>query len=323
VSTFNRPHNLPGLVAALEKQDLDPDEFELIVVDNGSGPPTWEALAELVGASARRALGARLEVNRGPGGGRNAGVALARAPLVAFTDDDCLPTPGWLPALLHTFEENPHVEVVQGRVAPDPEGVAAAGPWDHTVDIGGQTPWFETCDVAYRSSALARVGGFDESDELTGRGEGGRAFGEDAVLAWKVLQSGGEAAFVPEALVHHRVVPATFQKTLSEWRHFQGFPGLVKRSGVVRDSLFLGLFLNRQTARFDLALVGIAGALITRRPVLAVAALPWLRWRWPVARRQAGGTREALVLLAQRGAIEGVGLASLIEGSARHRRLVL
>ncbi|MHB1534684.1 MAG: glycosyltransferase family 2 protein [Acidimicrobiales bacterium] len=318
VSTYGRAEYLQDLLAALNAQDLGRDDFEIVIVDNGSEGQTWSVLSALVSDSENRIRAVRLEANRGPGGGRNAGVAHARARYVAFTDDDCLPTSGWLRALLGVLSTG--ATVVQGWVDPDPQGLR--GPWDHTVHVGGITPWFETSNVAYERASFVAVGGFDEKDALTSRPGGGRAFGEDALLGWKVVAAGGTRAFSSDALVFHRVIPATYRKLLGEWRHLAGFPGLVRRSGIARDSLRWGIFLNQDTARFDLAVGGVALA-VAGHPEAVILALPWARRRWTTLRGYRRGTLPTLCLLARQAGVEAVGLGSLVEGSVRHRRLVL
>ncbi len=46
---------------------------------------------------------------------KNEGVKRAEAPLVAIIDGDCTPEPGWLQAILETFEQRSDVAVVSGR----------------------------------------------------------------------------------------------------------------------------------------------------------------------------------------------------------------
>src|SRR3954453_18710822 len=62
----------------------------------------------------------------GPAAARNEGWRAARAPLVAFTDDDCQARPGWLEAGLRAARENPGA-FVQGPTEPIPEGYPTYG----------------------------------------------------------------------------------------------------------------------------------------------------------------------------------------------------
>lgn len=321
VSTYRRPNYLQALIRCLEDQDLPNDQFEVVIVDNGSGDGTWSELESNAESTKLRLAVARVETNRGAGGGRNAGLSLVRAPLVAFTDDDCLPASGWLSALLQSFEGG--AAVIQGRVEPDPDGLVGCGPWDQIVEIHGMTPWFETANVAYRRDAMTAVGGFDEGDKLTARHGGGRAFGEDAVLAARVISAGGLPAFAEDAIVRHRVIRRSYWRLAREWRDFIGFPGLVQRSDFAAQTLWMRVFLNKETAIFDAAVGSVLLAIATRRPYFALGALFWARRRVHLIRRTGATKVQTLLLLGPRAGIEAVGLVSLVRGSVRHRRLVL
>ncbi|MTV24579.1 glycosyltransferase family 2 protein [Nitriliruptoraceae bacterium ZYF776] len=322
IATYGRSGYLAELFARLADQDLAPEAFEVVVVDNGSTDDTWPVLSDLVATSPLRTRAVRLPVNRGPAGGRNAGAAHARAPVLAVTDDDCLPTPAWLPGIVAAFEDA-EVVVAQGRVEPDPATRDAAGPWDHTIWVVEATPLFETCNVAYRRERFVAVGGFDEHDPLLRPGSG-RAFGEDAVLGHELQRDGGTAAYVADAVVHHRCVPSSWRARMRDVRHAAGFPGLARRSPLVARWLRLRLFLSGDSAAFDLLLVGLAAAVARRRAWPLVAALPWVWFRGHRALRQAHGdpVRAAVVLAGYLG-VDATILASLLRGSLRHRRLVL
>lgn len=322
VATHRRPGFLAELVSALEAQDLGVDRFEVVVVDDASGDATAEVLEDL-----RRSTTLTLEVlhqerNRGPAAARHAGIARTCAPLVAFTDDDCLPAPGWLSALVAAFAD-PGVDVVQGRTEARAADRGGQGPWDHTLWVTGPTPWFETCNVAYRRSAYDRVGGFDLDDPVLNPG-GGSHFGEDVDLGARVLAAGGRRAFAQDAVVEHRVLPGTFASWLAARRRLADFPALARRSAVVREAAWHGVFLDRSTASFDLAVVAAAAAALGRRAWPLVLAAPWARSRWGEARRWSRGDRRTAVALAARlAAGDAVTLASLARGSARHRHLLL
>src|SRR3954453_23879096 len=110
IATHNRPGGLATLLRALEAQTLDSGRFEVVVVDDGSDPPV------------RLPDGVRIlrhDVPQGPGPARNTGGRAAHPPLVAFTDDDCTPAPGWLAALVQAANGDDDV-VVQGPLVPPP-----------------------------------------------------------------------------------------------------------------------------------------------------------------------------------------------------------
>lgn len=126
--TWNRAHTLRQSVESLLAQDGA--ELEVVVVDDGSTDDTPALLAEL----GRR--DPRVRVVRGPHAGvaaaRNAGLAAATAPFVAFHDSDDVALPGRLAVPLAHLRARPDVDLViqNGRMLP-PEDDPAAGeaPW--------------------------------------------------------------------------------------------------------------------------------------------------------------------------------------------------
>src|SRR3981081_4718995 len=106
---------------ALRDQNLR-DPFEVIVVDDGSRALTpaiarpHEPFVKLI----------RDEHSRGPGAARNRGVRAASAPVLAFTDSDCFPTPDWLARGLDAIAD---ADLVQGRGRPDPTPTRTPVDW--------------------------------------------------------------------------------------------------------------------------------------------------------------------------------------------------
>ena len=100
--------SLDRCLAALEAQTLPRDRFEIVVADNGSRAGI-EAVRAVAGSRGRV-----VEVaTPGAGPARNGGVAAARGEILAFTDCDCLPEPGWLEAGLRALEPE---GIVGGRM---------------------------------------------------------------------------------------------------------------------------------------------------------------------------------------------------------------
>jgi glycosyltransferase involved in cell wall biosynthesis len=318
VSTFGRAGFLEDLLQRLRDQDLPADRFEVTIVDNGSADDTWDVLEAAVRRDDRLRLQvARVERNRAPAGGRNLAVALSRGEVIAFTDDDCLPAPGWLSSILR--EVRGGAAIVQGRTEPQPDGVRTSD-WDRSVWVLGRSGLFETCNMAYRRVDLEALGGFDERSAVIGH-RAARPFGEDVELGWRAEGLGGRYAFAGDALVHHRWLPGSYRAWLAERRQLANFPALARRVPGLRARFWHRIFLTRTSASFDLAVVGTLAAALTGRPLLLLAAGPWARQRWVDAGDRPG--RGRAIRVAQLAVGDLASLGALAEGSLRHRRLLL
>jgi histidinol-phosphate phosphatase family protein len=170
----------------------------LILVDDRPAPDR-DGVLDAVPAG----LSARVEVlatrGRGPAAARNAGWRAARAPWVAFLDDDVVPPPDWRERLQADLRGlGPDVAASQGRVrVPCPDGRRPTD-WERNV-AGLEHARWATADMAFRRPALAAVGGFDERFP--------RAYREDADLALRLREAGYGLA-VGAREVEHPVPPA-------------------------------------------------------------------------------------------------------------------
>jgi glycosyltransferase involved in cell wall biosynthesis len=308
VPARNAAATLPRLLDALAAQDLD-EPFETIVVDDGSNDETVAvARRHPTVTSTLRAAGA------GPGAARNRGAAQAAGGLLAFTDADCVPEPGWLRAGLAAARE---ADIVQGAVAL-PEG-AAPGPFDRVVVVGRFSHLYETANLLVQRELFERLGGFEPW--LAPRG-GGKELGEDVWLGWRARRAGARAAFAPDALVRHPPEPRDALEFIAEHARLRFFPAIAERIPEMREDFFYRrLFLNRRTALFDLAVAGVGAAALTRRALPLAAVIPYVHAAAGEARRW--GCSRAPELLAVRAAADALGLAAMASGSVRARSLLL
>src|SRR6266568_510689 len=121
VPTRNRPDGLRRLVGGLEGQTLPRALWELVIVDDSSDEPTALAIKEITATSPLRIRALRTDhCAGGPAPVRNLGWRATDAPFLAFTDDDCIPQPGWLAAGLAALEGGADVGLVQGRTIRPP-----------------------------------------------------------------------------------------------------------------------------------------------------------------------------------------------------------
>lgn len=195
VPFFNRCSEVqPCLESVLAQRLPDDAPFEVIAVDNGSTDGTLDELAKYPVRVVRCAV-------PGPAAARNAGIAAASGEVIAMIDSDATAQPGWLAALTAPFVR-PDMLAVGGRVDSlsvvrgvelFAERASVLNQRKFFSGVLGFPPFFATCNVAYRRSALEQVGGFDETLRV----------GEDSDLAWRVLDQGGCIAYAHGAFVRH------------------------------------------------------------------------------------------------------------------------
>ncbi|HVU60069.1 MAG TPA: glycosyltransferase family A protein [Mycobacteriales bacterium] len=315
VSSHSRGTLLDGLLDVLESQDHN--DFEVIVADNGSADDTWSVLTSRCARTPLRLRALRLPFHDGPAVPRNTCIVEARAGLVAFTDDDCLPTPAWLSSITGAFDDE--TVVVQGRTVPEPGGWA--GPWGRSLNVTSASGLYETANLAARRAAIDTAGGFGGKRLLSGR-----AFGEDVVLGAAIARIGG-FRFAPDALVHHRVMPGTYADFVRERRRLSGFPQLLRLVPELRERAYLKVFLGRRRAVTDLGLAGIVATIVMLAlghplgAITLIAMLPWLRRLWRESAAYPGlprALRSAQLMYA-----DVIGFGALVAGSVRARRLLL
>ena len=111
VPTFDRPETLTACVQAITKLDYPPDRFEVIIVDDGSPVPIQPFDRNSRDGASITILH---QINSGPASARNTGAKHAKGEILAFTDDDCLPTPQWLRELARSFNDRP-LGLIGGR----------------------------------------------------------------------------------------------------------------------------------------------------------------------------------------------------------------
>ncbi|MGI9021614.1 MAG: glycosyltransferase family 2 protein [Solirubrobacterales bacterium] len=265
VATRNRAGRLAELLAALRAQSLSAERFEVIVVDDGSGDGTAATLKQGAEQGGLALRWFRHDRPTGPAIAREEGWRAARAPLIAFTDDDCAPAPGWLEAAVAAARENPGA-IVQGATLPMPWELHRSGLFSRTNRVTSFDPYFRTCNVLYPRELLERVDGFD-TDAFAGPPST-----EDADLGWRAVKAGAPSVFAPKALVYHAVNRLGPIGTL-RLSGRGATPGLLSygRHAELRRATFAkGIFYNGS----HYLLVRTLIALLLPRPLAWLA--PWL-----------------------------------------------
>jgi GT2 family glycosyltransferase len=308
LATRDRPERLAAALTGLRRQTLAPECFEVIVVDDGSlTPGTQLVLAEALSCGGIRLRSVHHPNARGTAGARNSGWRLAQAPLVAFTDDDCVPEPDWLSEGLAVSRHYPGA-IIQGRTAPNPAELARRGVFSRTISVEALGPQYEACNIFYPRALLERVGGFDEAF-------GSFSAGEDTDLAWRALEAGAESAFAPGALVFHAVHELGPLRTLREAMRLNQTALLFSRHPGTRVMLSRRVFWNGWHYLVIRSLVALALPGPVRRFLLMRHAL-----QLADRARAAGAGPWAVPFLLLYDAIE---TGAMARGGLRYRTLVL
>lgn len=310
VPSHDRPLRLRWLLNALEEQTLAADRFEVVVVHDSSGPATAELLAgHPLTRAGRLRYDERVPGSAMAGEKRNMGWRMARAPLIAFTDDDCRPDPRWLEELLAAAAREPGA-IVQGRTRPDPfEIELLRAPHARTIDVDPPGPYAQTANILYPRDVLERADGFSELRLNSG---------EDTDLALRARSAGAQFAGAGDAVVFHAVEALTLRQALRVTRKWDDLAYVVKRHPQMRERLSLGIFWRPAHGKLLLAAAGLGLGAARRRPAAALLALPYLAERLPVRRGKRRLAR-SVVELPGRVAIDAAEIRTCARGAVRHR----
>ncbi|MEW6271955.1 MAG: glycosyltransferase [Thermodesulfobacteriota bacterium] len=194
VPVYNGEDTITDCIESLVKLDYPHDALDLIVVDNRSTDRTREIVARYP---------VRLVTEddvQSSYAARNRGVASTDAPILAFTDADCVVERGWVRALAGAFRSQ-DVGGVAGTIHAARTGTAieryqagrcivAERAFAHPV-----LPFAQTANAAYRRSAFERIGGFDASI----------IYGGDLDFSWRMQRETGlRLVYEACALVWHQ-----------------------------------------------------------------------------------------------------------------------
>ena len=208
IPTYRRPGGLFLLLGALDAQCFDdaPPEIRIVVIDNDAAESAREVVEE-ARPWLRYPIHYRVEKRVGIPQARNAALAVALpSDWIAFVDDDEVPEPDWLAALLRT-QRATGADVVTGPSLPrfiePPAGwIVDSGlfePLRYTT--GAKVPTAYTNNVLVRGSALRGLETlFDERFTL--------GVGEDAELFARIAAAGGRIVWADDAIVYENVPPA-------------------------------------------------------------------------------------------------------------------
>ena len=215
IPTHGRPGSLVRCLEGLAAQTLPRHEFEVIVSDDGSPEPMGPVVAPFADRMSVRVV---RRARSGPASARNSGARLARGRILAFTDDDCVPSPTWLELLLQRTHRHPGNMIgglIVNLLSEDPYATATqliqSSVYDYYAshDVGHR--FFTTSNLAVPANRFWLLDGFSERFP--------RAAGEDYDFCARWQEAGFPSEYAPEVEVGH----AHGHSFVSFWRQHFGY----------------------------------------------------------------------------------------------------
>lgn len=210
IPVYNRENLIQGALDSVFEQTID--DYEVIVVDDGSTDGTLAALAAY-----RDRIQLIEQPNKGPGVARNTGVEAAKGEYVAFLDSD----DRWFPWTLSTYQDaiNRHgfpsfLSASEVYFHGDNLPTAETEPLQTTefndfLQAAGRGRYISSSSIAVKRRAFERVGGFATANMNA----------EDHDLAFRL---GTEHGFVqieaPALVARRRHDSQVTEDTLKTWR---------------------------------------------------------------------------------------------------------
>jgi glycosyltransferase involved in cell wall biosynthesis len=242
IPAYNAGNTIKSCLSAVINQSISRDDYEVIVVDDGSTDGTVIMVKNFP-------VKYIWQPNRGPASARNHGAREATGKIILFTDSDCIPAYKWVEEMTKPFEKI-DVVAVKGAYKTNQRSLIARlaqTEFEERFEMlkrSESIDMVDTYSAAFRRDIFWQAGGFDESFPV--------ANNEDTDLSYKLSSAGYKMVFNPEAIVYHLRHPDTLLRYARQkfWRGYwrmvvyKRFPKKMVRDAYTPQSLkFQILFL--------------------------------------------------------------------------------
>jgi glycosyltransferase involved in cell wall biosynthesis len=197
IPTFNRNQKVQTTIQTLIRQNFPADQYEIIVVDDGSPQPV--SLPEHSGHNVRLI---RFDKNQERSKARSTGVEAARGDILVFVDDDLIVQPDFLEHHFQAHQEWDNLLAI-GKIILPPDKLSEPGVrFRQNLEMNGipatrglvsQPNFCTAANMSINRKLYLRLGGFDPA--ITGI--------EDQDFALRHTAAGGKIAYMPEAVAIH------------------------------------------------------------------------------------------------------------------------
>lgn len=197
IPTYNRLNKLSQALASIGRIDFDENDYEVIVVDDGSTDGTCEYINDL-----KKKVPFKLhylyQKNSGPSSARNNGIRNAVGKYVFIIDSDCVVAKDILKRYVKYFPDD-MLGGIGGNVLPEGNDIVSAfldytGAW-RPVKRNGEFLYLVTANAFFQKKAIEEAGLFDEDFRQPG--------GEEPELCQRMRDKGYIFKYDPDACVIH------------------------------------------------------------------------------------------------------------------------
>lgn len=212
IPAYNAEDTIRDCLNSLINQSINKEEYEIIVVDDGSTDGTGEIVREYPVKYFRQS-------NHGPASARNHGSRNCQGEILLFTDSDCLPAFNWIEEITNPLQEL-DVVAVKGVYRTRQRSLVARFAqleFEERYELLKRAKYIDMVDTysaAFRKDIFLQMGGFDESFPA--------ANNEDTDLSYRLSLKDQKMVFSPKAVVYHLRHPDTICKYLKQkiWRGY-------------------------------------------------------------------------------------------------------
>lgn len=231
IPTFNRQESLLRTLDSLFNQTFPQENFEIIIVDDGSTDDTETFVHEI--QKSHPNLCYIKQKNKGAASARNLGIFNAKGEIVGFTDDDCIVSSKWVELAIESLK-NIEFCGVQGVTLPQKE-IKNQNKIFYYADVAiitGDEKYrtYGTGNIFYRKKNLIEVSGLDEK----------LSFAEDDDLAFRLIKKGYNIHINRNMIVYHEVRYLNFIKYIfKRLKRKESIPLFFKKHPELKDRFIL------------------------------------------------------------------------------------
>lgn len=224
IATYNGEKTIEKCLESVLNQTYPREQIEAIVVDDGSSDGTVKIIKNFPVKLLR-------QKHRGTAAAHNRGIKKARGKYIFLLSHDCYAALDWVESAVEIFESDPKLGIAQGQVLPSRE---IKKPVVHCTTLDHLNRSFPTVAIAYRTEALNKAGRFFRKDLSR--------YGDDAELAYRILERGFAATFLDQPTAYHEVLPEPFFKGIKNAWGCYRFPLIFKLHPWARKFLHCRIF---------------------------------------------------------------------------------